>query len=477
MKTWNRIFALLLALCLTFALAACASDEGNAGTDTPAQSDNAGGAPAASNDDSGDAGDGLPSNVTVNFWTDQSIDPAVWEAEFARFAADEKYKDHNYAISIEAFAGADRATKVAAAIESNSLPDLALFAWFTATDWCHQGYVLDISDVVEPVKDQMYPSVYEETKLGGRSFAFPLYSNYWTMIYNADMLKAAGLEKYVGENPNEMSVWTMDEFEEILAGVSASMSGDQYCLPLFAADNQADTTNVLFLSSQGGSLWSADGHSQAGDDEKVVAALDKMAAWHDAGYTNSNIVSQSNNTIPAEFCNGQTCFSYGYYSNYVDYKNQMEAGDIDAFDIRLAAFPYGGSDYRVGNYVYALNMFDTGKQDQITVTREFLKWLSQDQQALTNLSLAVSSYPEIAEDPDIIAANPMFESYSKLVDAEHILNFHGNVSGYVSTRSMLFPELQAFFGGEKDAKQAMTDYMNQANGSIQEYIDNSVILN
>ena len=54
---------ILLALCLTFALAACASDEGNAGTDTPAQSDNAGGAPAASNDDSGDAGDVLGGGV------------------------------------------------------------------------------------------------------------------------------------------------------------------------------------------------------------------------------------------------------------------------------------------------------------------------------------------------------------------------------------------------------------------------------
>lgn len=309
----------------------------------------------------------------------------------------------------------------------------------------------------------------------------PLWSNYWSLIYNADMLKEAGLEKYVNEDPYDISIWTMSEFEEILAGVSGNMSGDQYCLPVFTADNQADTTNILWLSSQGGTLWSEDGLSNAGNDEKVIASLDKLKEWADKGYTNSNIISKSNNEVPSQFSNGLCCFTNGYYSNYTDYKNQMEAGDINTFDIRLAAFPTvnadGSDDYRFANYVYGLSMFDTGNADQIAVAKLFMKWLSEDKEALTNLCMAVSSYVEIAEDADVIAANPMFTSYNTVVDADHIMNFHGNVAGYVSTRSMLFPELQAFFGGQKDSKQAMTDYMNAANESIQEYIDNSVILN
>lgn len=480
MKTRNRILALLMALCMGVSLTACGSSEGEApAADSAADSTQSAESPEAPAASEESAAADLPSDVTLTFWTDQSIDPDAWQAEFARFA--EEYKDYNYSLEIEAFAGSDRATKVAAAVESNSLPDLCLFAWFTSSDWCHEGHLLDISDVVEPVSSKLYPAVYEETKLGGKSYMLPLWSNYWSLIYNADMLKDAGLEKYVNEDPYDISIWTMSEFEEILAGVSGNMSGDQYCLPVFTADNQADTTNILWLSSQGGKLWGDDGLSNAGNDEKVIAALDKLKEWADKGYTNSNIISKSNNEVPSQFCNGLCCFTNGYYSNYTDYKNQMEAGDIDTFDIRLAAFPTvnadGSDDYRFANYVYGLSMFDTGNADQIAVAKLFMKWLSEDKEALTNLCMAVSSYTEIAEDADVIAANPMFTSYNTVVDADHIMNFHGNVAGYVSTRSILFPELQAFFGGQKDSKQAMTDYMNAANESIQEYIDNSVILN
>lgn len=478
MKTRNRILALLMVSCLGISLVACGSS-GEESAEVPESSSSEGESAEVPTEEAPAANAELPSDVTLTFWTDQSIDPDLWQAEFARFA--KEYEEYNYSLNIEAFAGSDRATKVAAAIESNSLPDLCLFAWFTSSDWCHQGFLMDISDVVDPVKDQMYSSVYEETRLGGSSYMLPLWSNYWSLIYNADMLKDAGLEKYVAEDPNDISIWTMAEFEEILDGVSKNMSGEQYCLPVFAADNQADTTNVLWLSSQGGQLWSDGGLSNAGSDEKVIAALETLKKWADAGYTNSNIISKSNNDVPSEFCNGLCCFTNGYYSNYTDYKNQMEAGDISTFDVRLAAFPVvdgsGADDYRFANYVYGLSMFETGNEDQIAVAKLFMKWLSQDREALTNLCMAVSSYPEIAEDADVIAANPMFESYSKYVDADHIMTFHGNVAGYVSTRSLLFPELQAYFGGQKDAKQALTDYMDQANGSIQEYIDNSVILN
>ena len=481
MKTRNRILALLMVLCLGVSLTACSSgkEENAPASENNPQTEEA---PEASKEEEGtETGTeaALPKDVTLTFWTDQSINPDTWQAEFARFA--KEYEEYNYSLEIEAFAGSDRATKVAAAIESNSLPDLCLFAWFTSSDWCHEGHLLDISDVVDPVGSQLYSSVYEETRLGGKSYMLPLWSNYWSLLYNADMLKAAGLEKYVNEDPNDISIWTMAEYEEILEGVSKNMSGEQYCLPVFAADNQADTTNILWLSSQGGQLWGEDGLSHAGNDEKVVAALDMLKKWADAGYTNSNIISKSNNAVASEFSNGLCCFTNGYYSNYTDFKNQMEAGDIDTIDLRLAAFPFvnadGSDDYRFANYVYGLSMFDTGNADQIAVAKLFMTWLSQDKEALTNLCMAVSSYKEIAEDADVIAANPMFESYNKYVDADHIMNFHGSVAGYVSTRSMLFPELQAFFGGQKDAKQAMTDYMNQANGSIQEYIDNSVILN
>lgn len=203
MKTRNRILALLMVSCLGISLVACGSS-GEESAEVPESSSSEGESAEAPTEEAPAADAELPSDVTLTFWTDQSIDPDLWQAEFARFA--KEYEEYNYSLNIEAFAGSDRATKVAAAIESNSLPDLCLFAWFTSSDWCHQGFLMDISDVVDPVKDQMYSSVYEETRLGGSSYMLPLWSNYWSLIYNADMLKDAGLEKYVAEDPNDISI-------------------------------------------------------------------------------------------------------------------------------------------------------------------------------------------------------------------------------------------------------------------------------
>jgi|GEM_PF-1715862 len=478
-KQGRNVLAIILAAVMTTGLAACGGGNTNSTTaasteskaaaaETSAQSGTTAAASAASN---------LPSNVKITLWTDQSISTDAWQAEFSRFA--EQYKSQNYSLDIQAFAGSDRSTKMAAAISSNSLPDMGLYAWFTDTDWCHQGYVLDVSDITGKVKDQMYPSVYQETQLNGKSYMVPLWSNYWGMMYNADMLKSAGLEKYVPSDPNEVTVWTMDQFNEILKTVSASMSGNQYCLPLFAADNQADTTNLLFLTMNGGQLWK-DGLSDAGTDSKVVSALDTMGGWVKSGYTNKDVVSKSNNDVPSDFTNKLACFSYGYYSNYKDYLKQMNSGSIGKFDIRIAAFPKtdnGKDTYQMANYVYGISAFDTKDTDRETVTKLFLNWLVNDKKAMTDLSMAISSIQSIATDKDVIAANPVFESYAKKIDQDHLNQFHGNVAGYVSTRAMLFPQLQAYFGGSATAQAALTTYMDQANKSIQNYIKNSVILN
>lgn len=437
-----------------------------------------GSTPSSTDTETGGASDAnLPQDVTLTLWTDQSINTDAWQTQFARFA--DEYKNYNYSLDIEAFAGSDRATKMAAAISSNSLPDMGLYAWFTDTDWCHEGHVLDVSEITGSVKDKMYDSVYEETRLNGKSYMVPLWSNYWTIIYNADLLKAAGAGEYVGDDPNEISIWTIDEFNDILEKVSKSMSGNQYCLPVCTADNQADTTNLMWLTMYGGKLWK-DGYSNAGNDEQVIKGLEAVGNWSEKGYTNSDIVSKSNNDVPSDFTNQLTAFSYGYYSNYTDYKSQMEDGSIDTFDIRIAAFPKnidGEDTYQVANYVYGISAFDTGDSDRETVTKLFLNWLVNDIDAMKETCMAVSSLESIAMDSTVIADNPIFESYNKYIDADHINLFHGNVAGYVSTRPMLFPQLQAYFGGQASAKDALTEYMNEANASIQEYMDNSVILN
>ena len=73
------------------------------------------------------------------------------------------------------------------------------------------------------------------------------------------------------------------------------------------------------------------------------------------------------------------------------------------------------------------------------------------------------------------ASKPIYAGLAKV--EPYIWDFTGGVAGYVSTRSLLFPELQAAFSGEKTAAEALANYSKGANEVIQEYMDNSLVLN
>lgn len=51
-------------------------------------------------------------------------------------------------------------------------------------------------------------------------------------IYNADMFKEAGLEKWIG-GEHDIVTWTPDEFKEILTGLRDNLEG-VYPMSLFA---------------------------------------------------------------------------------------------------------------------------------------------------------------------------------------------------------------------------------------------------
>lgn len=477
----KKLIALLLAVCLIFAISACSAQA--PATDTPAteqpteteqtQEPAKEETPAAADaDDSG-----LPAGpVEIELWTDMSIDESILTNAISAFEA--AYADKGYKVTLNKFAGSQRSELISAAKETNTLPALLLSAWFTTSDYAHQGMIADITDIAETVKDDMYSTAYDSTIIDGKSYMVGLYQSYFGFLYNADMLKAAGLEEYVPEDPNEVTVWTVDDMEQaILPKLAEAMQGtEKYPIGFFAADNQADTFMMNWLTMLGGKLWD-NGVSVAGEDEKTVAALDKMVSWTNNGWTNSNVVTKSGSEVGGEFKNQVSALSSGQFTNYTANLKAMENGEIDTFDMRIAAIPVqNGSDdsCTMANYVYGASVMNNGNEDQMAVAKEFIRWLLNDSENLTAINAnAIPCYKSITESLE--ADNPIYEALAKV--EPYIWDFTGGVAGYVSTRSLLFPELQAAFSGDKTAAQALADYSAGANEVIQEYMENSLILN
>ena len=92
------------------------------------------------------------------------------------------------------------------------------------------------------------------------------------------------------------------------------------------------------------------------------------------------------------------------------------------------------------------------------------------------IAISVVAQPCYKSLSDKLATDyPIYASMDAMDD--YIWDFTGGVAGYVATRSVLFPELQAAFSGEKTAADALAAYSAAANEIIDEYMENSLVLN
>lgn len=472
----KKLIALLLAVCLICMVSACGAKAPAAETPTeakqatePAKEETVAVTEAETNN--------LPEGpVEIELWTDMSTIESQLTTAIEKFNA--AYADKGYSVTLNCFAGSQRSALISAAKETNTLPALFMSAWFTTSDYVHQGMIADITDVAESVKDDMYASAYDATVIDGKSYMVGVYQSYFGFIYNADMMKAAGLEEFVPEDPNAVAAWTVSDMEEtILPALAKYMEGtEKYPIGFFAADNQGDTFMMNWLTMLGGKLWD-NGHSVAGEDPNTIAALEKMISWTNNGLTNSNVTTKSGSEVGNEFKNQMSAICSGQYTTYTGVLKAIANGDIESFDVRVAAIPVekdGQNTCTMANYLYGASVMNNGNEDQMAVAKEFIRWMLNDEETMTAVSVtALPCYKSLSDKLE--GDYPIYASMDAMSD--YIWDFTGGVAGYVTTRSALFPELQAAFSGEKTAADALAAYSAAANEIIAEYEANSLVLN
>ena len=221
-----------------------------------------------------------------------------------------------------------------------------------------------------------------------------------------------------------------------------------------------------------------DGKSTSGSDENVIKALETMITWMKDGKVNGNVVTKDGTEVLPDFKNGLSAICSAQISSYNSALRSMAAGEFAECDLRMASVPakVDGKDTNLmANYIYGASILENGKEDESAVAKLFLNWLLNNEESLKAINTnAFPCFTAIAEDEAVIAATPMYPAYTKA--SSMLWDFTGNVPGYVSTRTLLYPELQAAFSGEKTAAEALADYSAEANKVIEEYTENSLVL-
>ena len=124
--------------------------------------------------------------------------------------------------------------------------------------------LVPLNDIIdEDAKADIERGYWDSVTFGDDIYFYPFSHNPGTLTYNADMFRAAGLEKYIGDE-NEIKTWTLKEYEEILEGLKTNLPSTQYsnanAMGLFALNNQGDTWNLAYLRTFGNEFFDKDGN-------------------------------------------------------------------------------------------------------------------------------------------------------------------------------------------------------------------------
>ncbi|MBP2002162.1 multiple sugar transport system substrate-binding protein [Paenibacillus shirakamiensis] len=384
-----------------------------------------------------------------------------------------KYKTN---VKVEVIAADQRDQLLNVNLSGGTPPDVFFESIFPMGDYVHRGALVPLDDIVDDKsKTDIAKSYWDAATFGDKVYFYPFQHNPGTLVYNADMFKAAGLEKYLG-GANEIKTWTWAEYQEILDGLKNKLPKDKYPnaypMALYGVNNQGDTWNLAYLRTFGNKFFDDKGNIIL-DDANGVKAASWLKKLYDGGYTNPGAESVSSNDANAMFQNQQLGISFTNPVLFTNSKVNMDKGTSPKFDMRLANIPSESGDPLAFTYVVGASVFQSKDPKKVEVAKDFVKFFSSDPELVKSSKNGIPVRSSVVDA--LKGENPLFAAYD--ADAKYMFNFTGNVPGYSQLREVLYPELQALYTGAKTPEQVVKDYQTNGNKVIEDNKKNSVIFN
>ncbi|RAW13494.1 sugar ABC transporter substrate-binding protein [Paenibacillus taichungensis] len=389
-----------------------------------------------------------------------------------KFAA--QYSKYNVKINTQVIAGDQRDQMLNVNLSSGTPPDVFFESVFAMGDYVHRGALVPLTDLVDDQDRSDIASGYWDAVTFNKDvYFYPFQNNPGTLVYNADMFKAAGLDAYIG-GEQEIKTWTLADYEEILSKLKNNLSGSGYAnaypMALYGMNNQGDTWNLAYLRMFGNPFFDETGHIIL-NDEKGVKAVSWLKKIVDAGYTNPGPESVTSNDANGMFLNQQLAISFTNPVLYNNARADMDSGKQTKFDMRLANIPSESGDPLTFTYVVGASVFQSNDPKRVEAAKDFVRFFSTDAELVKSSKNGIPVRSSVISEYE--TQYPLFKAYNE--NAKYVFNFTGNVPGYSQLREQLYPELQALYTGVKTPEQAVKDYQDHGNQVIDTNRNSSVI--
>lgn len=393
---------------------------------------------------------------------DASEDGADYDSFFKYAANDFKTRSGGIDVGVEVIPADQRTEMLNVNVQSGTPPDIMFEGIFTLGDFVHRGNLLPIDDIIdEESKNDIDSGIWENVKYGDNYYMFPYMHNEGTIVYNADMFKAAGLEQYIG-GENEIKTWTLEEYETILTKLKETLPTGKYPMALFAGNDQGDTWNLAYLRMFGNTFFDENSNIVVNQPDGVQG-MEWMKKVYDNGWSNPGAETTTSNDCNSMFQNQQLAISFTNSILFNNLREDMKNGKVPAFDARLCNIPSSSGDPLTFTYVTGAVLFDTKDDNRIKASKDFVKFFSTDADLVMASKNSVPVRSSVADK--VSAESPILKAY--VDNSKYLFNFTGNVPSYLQLRQILFPAIQSVYIGDKTSQQALDDYAAEGNKIIE----------
>lgn len=440
-------FKLLTALCLATTLTVTSL----AGCGTKSSGEDTG---------SGDKPKGEVTEITwwafPNF---ETLDGEVGKYE-KQIISDFEAKNPDIKVNLEMISFNGGGEKMAAAIASNSAPDILYDAPGRIIDYGRQGVLADVNDMIKELDGDVSEEILQGCKVDDTYYMYPFNTTAFVMAANKTMFEEAGLlDKLPLNKPDRL--WTIEEFEEALRAIKEAKP-EVIPVSFFSKSTAGDQGTRAFLANiYGGSILNKDLSAYTLDSPEMVKSLEWVNKAIDEGLIGAGSEGLASSDAIDSFVQGKSAFSILYSTGLRNSNKDKKAGNFEDVLLPIPA-PEGklALEFLIGGY----GIFDNNDPAKIEASKKFVDfacndpaWQEKNIKATGTFSVR-DSVKGIYDDEEMKAA----EAYGK-----YLAPYYNTVPGFAEMRTLWFPSLQEITLKQTPVQDALKKLNDAANKTLE----------
>lgn len=374
------------------------------------------------------------------------------------FAA--SYEDAEVTFTFTRFPYVEEAQAVLGSYGTDDAADMVLAGQFNVPTYIHSGYLAPLDDVIdEGLRSDVDEAIWSQCSKDGSTYVLPFYQLQNIIMVNPNLMRAAGLERFIPAD-GSVAQWSTAEFEEILAALKASMPDDStYPMALWAANNQGDTHTMALLRSQGSTLYDENGRFNF-EAPEGVAGLTWLDWINDQGYAPKGAENLELASVMKLFDNGQLALCPGNKTAMLSER----AADFTPFP---ANFPTPDGKGCATTFLTGFTVFDNGDADKVQIAKDFVRFIVGNDDYLRYGFSGTPVYKSFIErSGEVGIAAELDKAF--VANSGNVYDFLNNTPNWAGVRDVFYVGIQELLRGTATPEETAATLDETCNAAIDE---------